>query len=94
MKINFSINDQAYQIDMENGSSYVLSAKGVNQDKDSKNFGEDTSKVVGHFTRIVPAVNKAIRETLADSTDEITLKEFIERYEQANQSVLDQIGDK
>jgi len=93
MKINFKIQGTPYYIDAD-GSCYTLYAIGVNRDKDSKKFGEPTERFIGHYTKIVNGLNRAVQTELGNSIEEIDLKEFLLRYESAMESISNQIGDK
>lgn len=92
MTIKFKIQETEYQIEAD-GSSYTLSRIGINQ-SEGANKGKETLNQVGYYSQVKSAVNRAVKDCLGNRPDEVTLKEFIERYEKANQSVLDQIGDK
>lgn len=93
MIINFTISDTKFQIDLD-GTTYSLTRLGINQDKESKNFGSDTSVHLGYFSQIKSAVSKAIKDQMGSQTDEVNLKEFLEKYNACTESVNNQIGEK
>lgn len=92
MKITFKIGETDYRIDAD-GNQYVLNKLGINQNKGA-NYGKVTEIGIGYFSQVKNAVNRAIKYELGQSPDEISLSEFISRYEQATESVNQQIGDK
>lgn len=93
MNITFSISGTKYNIDLD-GTTYTLSRIGINQAKDSKNFGDETTIQLGYFSQLKSALNKAVKDELGMQPDEVTLKEFLTRYEASNEAIMAQIGDK
>lgn len=93
MNITFNISGTKYSIDLD-GTTYTLSRIGINQAKDSKNFGEETTIQLGYFSQLKSALNKAVKDELGMQPDEVTLKEFLTRYEASNEAIMAQIGDK
>lgn len=92
MTINFNISGVKYSIESD-GTQYVLNRHGVNQSK-GENKGKETVSSIGYYSQVKNAVQRAIKYELGQSPDEISLSEFISRYEQATESVNQQIGNK
>lgn len=92
MTIKFKIQETEYSIESD-GISYTLSRHGINQ-SEGENKGKPTVNSIGYFSQVKSAVNRAIKDALGNSPDEISLSEFISRYEQATESINNQIGNK
>lgn len=90
MKITFTISGTNYSIDAD-GNQYVLIRHGVTQKGDKK--GSPTETALGYFSQIKNALNTAVKSEFGSQPDEITLKEFLERYESAMASIHEQIGE-
>lgn len=93
MRINFTISNTKYSLDAD-GSQYTLIRHSSNQDKKSKNFGKPTETQIGYFSQVKLALNRAVKDELGNSPDEIDLKEFLERYESAMEAISIQLGGK
>lgn len=92
MKITFTVGAVNYTADLD-GSSYTLIRHGINQDKESKNFGEPTEISIGYFTVLGNAVNKALQDSFGSQEESVTLKGFCERVENARAEISKQIGN-
>lgn len=80
MKINIEYAGDKYAIDITE-ESYNLIKYGVNSDENSKNFGQQTEKVLGYFSNVSGAIRRIIKSTLANKKEEVSLKEYIYRLE-------------
>jgi len=92
MTIKFTVSGTNYSLELD-GSQYTLNRHSINQDKESKNFGNETVTALGYYSQIKNALNKAVKTELGSSTDEIDLKEFLIRYEGSMDAVSKQLGD-
>lgn len=92
MRTNFKINETNYSVDLD-GTQYTLVRHGINQAK-GENLGKPTEIAIGFYSQIKSALNRAVKDELGNQPDEITLKEFLDRYEGAMESIIQQIGDK
>lgn len=92
MIIRFDIQSTKYSIQAD-GTAYVLVRHGINQ-KEGENFGKGTEHTLGYYSQVKNAVSRAVQDQLGNSPDEISLSEFILRYEKASDSITQQIGKK
>jgi len=90
MTIEIKLNDNEYAISVD-GNCFTAIKYGVNETKDSKNFGEKTSKDLGYFNKLSNACLRLCREEIAQSDDIVGLKEFASRIEAINKQLLDQL---
>jgi len=86
MRINFTISETKYSIDAD-GSQYALLRHGTSK------LEKATETALGYFSQIKNALNTAVKSELGNQPDEITIKEFLERYESAIASIHEQIGE-
>lgn len=93
MRINFTISGTKYSLDAD-GSQYTLIRHSSNQDKNSKNFGNPTETQIGYYSQIKHALNRAVKDNLGSQPDEVSLKEFLDRYESYMEAINMQLGDK
>lgn len=80
MTIQLTLNKSLYGIEIDS-SNHTAVAYGVNDNKDSKNYGETTRKELGYFSNLTNCATRLIREEISSSNDVVSLKEFISRYE-------------
>lgn len=90
MKINIEYAGDKYAIDITE-ESYNLIKYGTVADEKSKNFGQETEKVLGYFSNVSNAIRRIIKSSLANQQGEITLKEYAERIEKAIEELIRQI---
>jgi len=93
MRINFTISDTKYSLDAD-GSQYTLIRHSSNQDKKSANFGKPTETQIGYYSQVNHAINRAVKDQLGSQPDEVSLKEFLDRYESATGAISIQLSDK
>jgi hypothetical protein len=93
MRINFTILKTRYSIDADT-NQYTLIRHSINQDPNSKNFNEPTENQLGYYSNVSNAVNKAVKYELGNQPDEISLREFIERYENCVELINSQLQEK
>lgn len=93
MRINFTISDTKYSLDAD-GSQYTLIRHSSNQDRNSANFGKPTETQIGYYSQVNHALNRAVKDELGSQPDEVSLKEFLERYESAMEAISIQLGGK
>jgi hypothetical protein len=92
MTITFNIQDTKYSIEAD-GNQYILNRHGINNAK-GENFGKETLNFIGYYSQVKNAVQRSVKDAIGNSPDEITLSEFISRYEACVESINEQIGDK
>lgn len=90
MIIQINYGDNKYSIKVES-TQYVLVKHGVNNSKKSENFGQETEKELGYFSKMSNAVNKLIQDTFGDSEEILSLKEYTERVEAAYAQIKEQV---
>lgn len=90
MKIEITLNGNPYAIEVD-GNCFTAIKYGVNQNKDSKNFGEQTNNELGYFNKLSNAASRLCREEIASSDDVVSLKEFASRIEAINKQLIDQL---
>ena len=93
MRINFTISNTKYSLDADS-NQYTLIRHSSIQDEKSNNFGSPTETQIGYYSNVVNALNKAVKYEMGISPDEITLSEFIERYEASMELINNQLQDK
>ena len=93
MRINFVISETKYSLDAD-GSQYTLIRHGFNQNKKSVHFGNPTETQIGYYSQIKNALNRAVKDELGSQPDEISLREFLNRYESSTESISTQLGSK
>ena len=67
-----------YRIKVDNNGNYTSLA--IGKKKDGKNKGEETAKLIGHFSNPAAAVKSIIEQKLIAENDEISLKDYINSY--------------
>lgn len=90
MTIEINLNGNPYSI-LVDGNCFTAVKYGVNDTKESKNFGEQTSKELGYFNKLSNAALRLCREEIASSDDVVALKEFASRIDDINRQLLDQL---
>jgi hypothetical protein len=93
MRINFKISETKYSLDTD-ANQYTLVRHSTVQDEKSKRFGQTTETQIGYYSNIVNALNRAVKYEMGISPDEITLKEFIDRYEASMELINKQLQGK
>lgn len=93
MRINFTISKTRYSLDAD-AHQYTLIRHSTNQDEKSSNFGSPTENQIGYYSNVVNALNKAVKYEMGISPDEISLKDFIERYESSMKLISHQLQNK
>lgn len=78
MKIKFSVNKTPFLIDINDKNQYDLYQIGVNTKESSKNFGKTIESHLGYFTKMDHMLEKVLMATGANSTEEFTIKGYIE----------------
>jgi len=89
MKIEIVLNGNKYAIVVES-NSYVAIKYGINQ-SEGKNFGKETTKELGWFTKLSTAALRLCREEIANSDDVVGLQEFARRIEAINAQLREQL---
>ena len=90
MTIEIKINKSLYGITVD-GNCFTAIKYGVNEAKESKNYGERTSKELGYFNKLSNACLRLCREEISSSDDVVSLKEFASRIEAINRQLLEQV---
>jgi len=93
MRINFTILKTRYSVDADT-NQYTLVRHSVNKDPKSSNIGKATETQIGYYSQVSNAVNKAVKYELGNQPDEISLKEFIDRYEKCVELINHQLQNK
>lgn len=93
MKINIEYAGDKYAIDITE-ESYNLIKYGTVADENSKNFGQQTEKVLGYFSNVSSAVRRIIKSSLANQGGEISLKEYVERIEKATEELTKSVNEQ
>ena len=93
MKINIGYSGDKYAIEITE-ESYNLIKYGVNSDENSKNFGQQTEKVLGYFSNVSNAIRRIIKSTLASKEEEVSLKEYIDRLEKGIEDLTKKVDFK
>lgn len=75
MRIQFILNATQYEVDA-NTLSYDPIKIGINEDKESKNFGNRTEKNLGYFKNLTDACKRCIREEIGTGEDTVSLMNF------------------
>lgn len=88
MDITIKYNNKDFLIEVD-GNQFTAVRLNTNQSK-GKNFGQQTKIFLGHYTKLAHAIRKIIQEEMASSEEQISLIEFIKRYEDATKEILDQ----
>jgi len=89
MRIELFLNGNPYAIEVEN-NQYIAIKYGINN-KEGDNFGKQTTKELGYFTKLSYCCLKLCREEISSSPDIVTLNEFALRLEAINKQLLKQL---
>lgn len=90
MRIAIDLNGNKYAIEVD-GNCFTAIKFGINQDKDSKNFGKETEIQLGYFSKLYNAALRCAREEIAQSNDIVSLKEFVAIVEANNNQLREQL---
>jgi hypothetical protein len=84
------ILDELFYIEIDSNLNHTLYK--IMTTKSGKNIGKETPFAYGYYSSIASAVKSYIKHSLADEETTLTLKEYIERYEQKTEEIKKLIG--
>lgn len=76
MRIPITLKGKQYAVKFD---GYQFNAIQVNVSKES---GQPYDYILGHFKQFGNAIERIIKTSLAESDETVTIREFVERYEQ------------
>jgi len=92
MTIKFTFANIAWSIKCD-AYSYIPTKHFINSKEKSKNFGKEATKELGYFTKLEHAIEGVIKEANADNEETVTLRDYIERLEQAKKEIAEQLTE-
>ena len=90
MEIGLKLNGTQYGILVES-NQYIPVRYSVNEDEKSKNYGTTKSVHLGYVSSLQNACKFIIRDKLASSEDKVSLSEFVNRVEELNNELTEQL---
>lgn len=90
MEISITLNGTRYGIVVESGS-YPVKKYGTITDRDSKNYGKETSQDLSYPSTLSRAVQRIIREEAVQNNDTVSLAEYADFIKGLTDSVTEQL---
>lgn len=97
MEIHIKLENTNYSIEVE-PSCFTAYQHGINTQEikgvKSKNYGQPTKTIIGHFSKVSSAVKKIVQSHESEKDEVLSLQQYAERIEAAYVELMIQVGDK